>query len=183
MKTVYSTPLVDRYASEHMQRLFSDSFKFKTWRRLWIALAEAQQVLGLPITDTQISQMKAHQNEFDSEVVAEYERRFRHDVMAHVHHFGDLCPDAKPIIHLGATSCYVGDNTDLIVLKEALSLLIPKLAQLISLLGQFAEKWASLPTLGFTHYQPAQLTTVGKRASLWASDLLVDLQRLIDLHN
>ena len=182
MKTVYSTPLVDRYASEHMQHLFSDFYKFSTWRRLWIALAQAQKELGLHITDTQIEELKAKQGDFDSEAVAKYERQFRHDVMAHVHHYGDLCPTARSIIHLGATSCFVGDNTDLIILREALAYLIPKLAGLISDLGDFAKTWSAQPTLGFTHYQPAQLTTVGKRACLWAADLLVDLQRLIDLH-
>ena len=174
----YSSPLAKRYASPEMSYIFSPRYKFTTWRRLWIALAEAQARLGLAVSRTQIDEMKAHVDELDLAAAAEYEKQFRHDVMAHVHHFGDLCPQAKPIIHLGATSCFVGDNTELIQLRDGLDLLRPKLAAVIEALGRFAERYAALPTLGFTHYQPAQLTTVGKRACLWLSDLLTDLRQL-----
>jgi adenylosuccinate lyase len=175
---VYSSPLADRYASPEMSFLFSPRFKFTTWRKLWIALAEAESQLGLPVSAEQIAEMKTHRDELDLEAAAVYEKKFRHDVMAHVHHFGDLCPKAKPIIHLGATSCFVGDNTELIQLRDGLGLLRPKLAAVIAALGKFAEQYADLPTLGFTHFQPAQLTTVGKRACLWLSDLLTDLRQL-----
>ena len=158
--------------------VFSPANKFGTWRKLWIALARAQQELGLEISDEQIAELEANADQIDFEAAATYEKRFRHDVMAHVHHYGDLCPQARPIIHLGATSCYVGDNTELIQLAQGLDILIPKLGALIETLSQFAETQASLPTLGFTHYQPAQLTTVGKRACLWLSDLLADLRNL-----
>jgi adenylosuccinate lyase len=174
----YQNPLNSRYASAEMSYVFSPENKFRTWRQLWIALATAQKELGLGITDIQLREMEANKDRIDYEAAAKYERQFRHDVMAHVHHFGDLCPNAKPIIHLGATSCYVGDNTDIIQLRQGLDVLLPKLAGLISSLASFAEKWADLPTLGFTHYQPAQLTTVGKRACLWLSDLLMDLRNL-----
>ena len=162
-----------------MQAIFSPQFKFTTWRDLWIALAEAEQALGLPISDAQIEEMKAQRTVFDFDAARRYEKQFRHDVMAHVHHYGDLCPQARPIIHLGATSCYVGDNTDLIQLREALDLTITRLANLVAALADFAETQHDLPTLGFTHYQPAQLTTVGKRACLWLADLMVDLRQLI----
>jgi len=174
----YSSPLAKRYASAEMSYIFSPRFKFTTWRRLWIALAEAEAELGLSITPEQIEEMKTHRDTLDLEAAAVYEKQFRHDVMAHVHHFGDLCPKAKPVIHLGATSCFVGDNTELIQLRDGLDLLRPKLAAVIDTLGRFAQQYAALPTLGFTHYQPAQLTTVGKRACLWLSDLLTDLRQL-----
>lgn len=175
---VYEHPLVARYASSEMSYLFSPHKKFSTWRRLWLALAEAEQALGLDIGDDQLDAMRANLDDIDYELAATYERRFRHDVMAHVHAWGDQVPAARPIIHLGATSCYVGDNTDLVVLRDALDLLIPKLANAIHHLAGFAAQYAALPTLGFTHFQPAQLTTVGKRACLWLQELLMDLRAL-----
>ncbi|MFT7519867.1 MAG: adenylosuccinate lyase [Kiritimatiellia bacterium] len=171
----WRSPLVDRYASKEMAWTFSNEKKFRTWRLLWLALAEAQQGLGLPISDPQLDELRAHLDDIDHDAAARYEKQLRHDVMAHVHAWGDQVPGARAIIHLGATSCYVGDNTDLIVLREALDLLIPKLAGVIRNLSGFAKRWADLPTLGFTHYQPAQLTTVGKRACLWIQELLIDL--------
>lgn len=177
----WRSPLVARYASPEMAELFSDATKFKTWRRLWLALAEAEQELGLPITDAQLEELRAHLDDIDYDAAARYERELRHDVMAHVHALGDVAPNARPIVHLGATSCYVGDNTDLIVLRDGLRLLIPKVAGVIQQLAEFAATWADLPTLGFTHYQPAQLTTVGKRACLWIQELLIDLHNLVRL--
>jgi len=177
-KEQYQNPLTNRYASKEMSFIFSDDNKFQTWRTLWIALATAQQELGLSITTEQLEEMSSTSEEIDYKSVAEYEIKFRHDVMAHLHHFGDLCPAAKGIMHLGATSCYVGDNTDIIVLKQGLELLLPKLASLIHSLTRFAEEWKDQPTLGFTHYQPAQLTTVGKRTCLWIADLLCDLRNI-----
>lgn len=174
----YSNPLVHRYASKEMSYVFSNDNKFITWRRCWIALARAQQELGLAISDEQIAEMTSQMENIDYAKVSEYERLFRHDVMAHIHHFGDLCPSAKGIIHWGATSCFVGDNTDILQIKQGLELLLPKLASLIHALSTFAMEHRNLPTLGFTHYQPAQLTTVGKRASLWTADLLMDLRNL-----
>jgi adenylosuccinate lyase len=161
-----------------MAYLFSDDHKFRTWRRLWLALAEAEADLGLPIREEQLAELRDHLDDIDYEVAAAYERELRHDVMAHVHALGDLAPQARPIIHLGATSCYVGDNTDLLVLRDALDLILPKLASTIQRFATFAETWADQPTLGFTHFQPAQLTTVGKRASLWIQDLVMDLHSL-----
>jgi len=161
-----------------MSYLFSPHKKFCTWRRLWLALAEAEAGLGLPISDDQLGAMRSTLEDLDLDLAARYERELRHDVMAHVHAWGDQIPDARPIIHLGATSCYVGDNTDLIVQREALDLLLPKLANVIEALSGFAREHAALPTLGFTHYQPAQLTTVGKRACLWIQELLMDLRDL-----
>ncbi|MCP4810163.1 MAG: adenylosuccinate lyase [Proteobacteria bacterium] len=175
---VYEHPLVSRYASAEMSYLFSPHKKFSTWRRLWLALAEAEQALGLDITDGQLDSMRGHLEDIDYDLAATYEKKFRHDVMAHVHAWGDQIPDARPIIHLGATSCYVGDNTDLVVLRDALDALIPKLANAVHHLAAFAETHAALPTLGFTHFQPAQLTTVGKRACLWLQELLMDLRAL-----
>ncbi|KAM8930400.1 adenylosuccinate lyase [Pelodytes ibericus] len=174
----YRSPLVSRYASKEMAFNFSDSKKFQTWRRLWLWLGQAQQKLGLPITDEQILEMEANLENIDFKMAAEEEKRLRHDVMAHVHTFAHCCPKAAPIIHLGATSCYVGDNTDLIVLRDGFDLLLPKIARVISRLADFAERYASLPTLGFTHYQPAQLTTVGKRCCLWLQDLCMDLSNM-----
>lgn len=161
-----------------MQQLFSPDMKFRTWRSLWIALAEAEKELGLNITDEQIDELKKFKDDINYEVAEREERAVRHDVMAHIHAYGEQCPKAKGIIHLGATSCYVGDNTDLIIMTEALKLLKKKLAAVISKLSAFALKYKDLPTLGFTHYQPAQLVTVGKRACLWIQDLLIDLQDL-----
>ena len=176
--TVYESPFSTRYASREMQYLFSPDMKFTTWRRLWIALAEAEQREGLDITDEQIAQMKAHVDDVDYEAAAAYEKKLRHDVMAHIHAWGDQIPEARPIIHLGATSCYVGDNTDMIIMKKALALVRGKLLRVIENLRNFAVEYKSMPALAYTHLQPAQLTTVGKRATLWMYDLLLDLQDL-----
>ena len=176
--TNYVSPFSTRYASREMQYLFSAEKKFLTFRRLWIALAEAEQKAGLPITDEQIAEMKAHAEDLDLELAAEYEKKLRHDVMAHIHAWGDVCPKARPIIHLGATSCYVGDNTDMLILKEALLLVRGKLCRVMQNLREFALKYKALPTLGYTHLQPAQMVTVGKRASLWLYDLVLDFHDL-----
>lgn len=173
---VYQSPLNSRYASKEMQYLFSNDMKFKTWRKLWIALAETEMELGLPITQEQIDELKANADDINYEVAVEREKQVRHDVMSHVYAYGVQCPKAKGIIHLGATSCYVGDNTDIIVMTEALKLIRKKLVNVISRLGDFAMKYKDMPTLGFTHFQPAQLTTVGKRATLWLNDLVMDLE-------
>ncbi|XP_031633180.1 adenylosuccinate lyase [Contarinia nasturtii] len=170
----YRSPLSTRYATKEMQFLFSDQFKFSTWRKLWIYLAQAEKELGLEITDAQIKQMQDNWNKIDFKAAAAEERKTRHDVMAHVHVFAEQCPLAAPIIHLGATSCYVGDNTDLIILRDGLDLILPQIARVIHCLSKFADDFKSQPTLGFTHLQPAQLTTVGKRATLWIQDLLLD---------
>ena len=177
-KPTYETPLNSRYASKEMQYIFSPDFKFTTWHKLWIALAEAEKELGLPITQEQIDEMKAHADEIDYETAAEREKQVRHDVMSHVYAYGRQCPKAKPIIHLGATSCYVGDNTDVIIMTEALRLLKKKLVNLIDALARFADEYKALPCLAFTHFQPAQPTTLGKRASLWLQDVLMDLEQL-----
>ncbi|MDP6740844.1 MAG: adenylosuccinate lyase, partial [Planctomycetota bacterium] len=161
-----------------MRHNFSDDKKFKTWRQLWIALAESEQALGLEISDEQIAELREHADDLDLELAAEYESKLRHDVMAHVHAWGDVCPTARPVIHLGATSCYVGDNTDLIILRDGLRIVRGQVVSLIERLKGFAEEWRELPTLGFTHYQPAQATTVGKRACLWLQDLVHDLEDL-----
>lgn len=174
----YESPLNSRYASKEMQAIFSPDKKFRTWRRLWIALAETEQELGLNISDEQIAQLKSKQDEINYDVARKQEALVRHDVMAHVHAYGEQCPDAKGIIHLGATSCYVGDNTDLIIMREALALLRPKLLLIIKALAEFADEYKNLPTLGFTHFQAAQPVTVGKRACLWLQDLLFDLEDL-----
>jgi adenylosuccinate lyase len=171
----YENPLISRYASQDMSRLWSDDKKFGTWRRLWVALAEAEQELGLAISDQQIAELRAHVDDIDYDAANRYERRFRHDVMAHVHAYRDVCPTAGPIIHLGATSCYVTDNTDLILFRESLQLVCRRLAGVIDALAEFAVKHRDLACLGFTHLQPAQPTTVGKRACLWAYDLALDL--------
>ncbi len=172
---IYTSPLTERYASKEMKHLFSPDYKFRTWRKLWIALAQAEQSLGLAITDEQIAEMMAHQDEINYEVAKAREAEVRHDVMAHVYAFGVQCPKAKPIIHLGATSCYVGDNTDLIILREGLRLILAKLVTLADVLRKFALQYRSLPTLAFTHFQAAQPTTVGKRASLWLFDVMQDI--------
>lgn len=174
----WKSPLTGRYASPEMVALFSDDHKFRTWRRLWLALAQAEAELGLPITAEQIEELRAHLDDIDYQAAARYERELRHDVMAHVHALGDVAPLARPIVHLGATSCFVGDNTDLLVLRDAVDLLVPKLAGVIRQIADFAARYSDLPTLGFTHYQPAQLTTVGKRACLWIQELLFDLASL-----
>lgn len=176
--STYTSPLCSRYASKEMQYIFSADKKFSTWRKLWVALAEAEMELGLNITPQQIEQMRANVNNIDYEVAAEREKKVRHDVMAHVYEFGTKCPDAKGIIHLGATSCYVGDNTDIIIMTEALRLVKDKLLVLMKQLALFADQYKSLPTLAFTHFQPAQPTTVGKRASLWLWDLYMDFEEL-----
>lgn len=178
MQNTYESPLNSRYASAEMQALFSPDKKFRTWRRLWIALAEAEQALGLPITDEQIAELRSHQDDINYDVAAREEALVRHDVMAHVHAYGEQCPLAKGIIHLGATSCYVGDNTDLILMSEGLRLIRRQLLAVIARLADFAETHKDLPTLGFTHFQPAQLVTVGKRATLWIAELLHDLEDL-----
>lgn len=172
----YESPLSARYAGAEMKFLFSPDKKFKTWRKLWIALAEAEKELGLPITQEQIDEMKQFADTINYDVAQAREKVVRHDVMSHVYAFGEQCPKAKPIIHLGATSCYVGDNTDVIIMTEALRLVGKKLVQVIHTLSDFALKYKDLPTLGFTHFQPAQPTTVGKRATLWIQDLLMDLE-------
>ncbi|XP_069509020.1 adenylosuccinate lyase isoform X2 [Ambystoma mexicanum] len=174
----YRSPLVSRYASREMAFNFSERRKYRAWRVLWTQLARAQRNLGLPITEEQIQEMELNLDNIDFKMAAEEEKKLRHDVMAHVHTFAHCCPNAAPIIHLGATSCYVGDNTDLIVMRDGFDLLLPKLARVISRLAEFADKYADLPTLGFTHYQPAQLTTVGKRCCLWIQDLCMDLHNL-----
>ncbi len=174
----YQSPLSSRYASDEMQRLFSAQYKFSTWRRLWLMLAESEKELGLNITDEQLDEMRAHLDDIDFASAARHEKRLRHDVMAHVHTFGEACPKAMPIIHLGATSCFVGDNTDILIMREALKLVRDKLVAVLRVLAGFAREHKSLPTLGFTHFQPAQPTTVGKRATLWMNDLLLDLEEL-----
>ncbi len=174
----YTSPLSERYPSKEMQFLFSPDMKFRTWRRLWIALAEAEKELGLDITQEQIDELIAHKDEINYEVAKAREKEVRHDVMSHVYAYGQQCPKAKGIIHLGATSCYVGDNTDIIIMREALKLIRKKLINTIASLADFAEKYKALPTLAYTHYQPAQPTTVGKRATLWLNDLVMDLEDL-----
>lgn len=178
MKNVYNTPLNTRYASKEMSYLFSEEKKFKTWRKLWVALAESEKELGLNITDEQIDELKEHMEDINYETAEKKEKEIRHDVMSHVYAYGVQCPKAKGIIHLGATSCFVGDNTDLIIMKEALSLIRKKLINIINSLSSFAVRYKDLPALGFTHLQPAQLTTVGKRTCLWIQDLLMDLSNL-----
>lgn len=176
MKDVYESPLSSRYADKEMKYIFSPDKKFRTWRKLWIALAEAEMELGLPITQEQIDELKEHADDINYDVATEREKLVRHDVMSHVYAYGVQCPKAKGIIHLGATSCYVGDNTDIIIMTEALEYLRNKLVTVIKELSAFAMKYKDLPTLAFTHFQPAQPTTVGKRATLWIQDLLMDLE-------
>ena len=178
MNDRYVSPLSERYASREMQYIFSPDMKFKTWRKLWIALAETERELGLPITEEQIEELKAHADDINYEVAKERERIVRHDVMSHVYAYGQQCPKAKGIIHLGATSCYVGDNTDIIIMREALRLVRKKLINVMAELAKFADSYKNQPTLAFTHFQPAQPTTVGKRATLWLQDLCLDLEDL-----
>jgi len=175
---VYENPLITRYASRPMAELWSADTKFRTWRKLWIALAEAEQELGLPISDQQIAELKAQAGNIDHDAALQHERNLRHDVMAHVHAYGDVCPNARKIIHWGATSCFVTDNADLILLREALEMVRDRLVAVIDRLAKFAAEYRDLPTLGFTHLQPAQPTTVGKRAALWAYDLVLDLEEI-----
>ncbi len=177
-KNRYESPLCSRYASSRMQFIFSPDFKFSTWRRLWIALAESEQELGLEISDAQIAQMREHIDDIDYDLAAQYEKKLRHDVMAHIHAYGDICPKAMPIIHLGATSCYVGDNTDIIQMREGMLQIKKLLVNAISAFSTFALSNKDMPTLAFTHFQAAQPTTVGKRACMWLQDLLMDLERL-----
>ena len=174
----YSSPLSERYASKEMQHIFSQDMKFRTWRRLWIALAETEKELGLNITQEQIDELKAHADDINYDVAKAREKEVRHDVMSHVYAYGVQCPKAKGIIHLGATSCYVGDNTDIIVMTEALKLVQKKLVNVIAELSKFADKYKDQPTLAFTHFQPAQPTTVGKRATLWTQEFMMDLEDL-----
>jgi adenylosuccinate lyase len=177
-KNKYESPLASRYASDQMLYLFSPDKKFSTWRRLWIALARAEMKLGLNVTQEQIQEMEAHITDIDYEMAAKFEKELRHDVMAHVHTYGTLCPKAMPIIHLGATSCYVGDNTDVILMKEGLQLVRDEIVRVLSNLAKFAQQYKATPTLGYTHYQAAQMVTVGKRATLWMNDLLMDLHEV-----
>ena len=174
----YISPLSTRYASREMQYLFSENNKFRTWRKLWIALAESERELGLPITEAQIAQLKAHAEDINYDVAEAREKLVRHDVMSHVYAYGQQCPEAEAIIHLGATSCYVGDNTDLMILRDAMSLVARKLVQVLRNLAAFARQYKDMPCLGYTHLQPAQLTTVGKRATLWMNELVMDLENL-----
>lgn len=176
MRDTYESPLSSRYADKEMKYLFSPDMKFRTWRRLWIALAESEMELGLPVTQEQVDELKAHRDDINYAVAEERERLVRHDVMSHVYAYGQQCPKAAGIIHLGATSCYVGDNTDIIVMTEAMKIVRKKLVNVIRVLSGFAEKYKSLPTLAFTHFQPAQPTTVGKRATLWMQEFLMDLE-------
>lgn len=178
MRDTYESPLNSRYAGEKMKYLFSPDHKFKTWRRLWIALAKAERKLGLPITEEQIAELEAHKDDINYQEAEQREKQVRHDVMAHVYAYGLQCPKAAGIIHLGATSCYVGDNTDLMIMREGLQLIHRRLVTVMGTLADFAQQYRDMPTLGFTHFQPAQLTTVGKRATLWLHDLLLDLEDL-----
>ncbi|MDD4125663.1 MAG: lyase family protein, partial [Eubacteriales bacterium] len=178
MKDIYENPLCSRYAGRDMQRIFSPDHKFQTWRKLWVALAESEKELGLDITDEQLDELRSHINDIDYNRAAEYERKLRHDVMAHIRTYGDYCPKAKGIIHLGATSCYVGDNTDIIVMKDALNLVKKLAVNCIAALSDFAGRYKDVPTLAYTHFQSAQPTTVGKRATLWIQDLMLDLEAI-----
>ena len=178
MHDTYETPLNSRYASREMQQIFSPDRKFTTWRKLWVALAESEMEMGLPVTQAQVDELKAHVEDIDYEAARRHEERTRHDVMAHVLAYGDVCPNARGVIHLGATSCYVTDNADILMLRDALTLVREKVLEVIRRLRAFALEYKDLPTLGYTHLQPAQLTTVGKRATLWMQDLLMDLDEV-----
>ena len=175
---IYVTPLSGRYASDEMNKIWSADSKYSTWRKLWVALAETEKELGIDITDEQINEMKQNVENIDYDIVSQREKECRHDVMSHVYEFGLKCPNAKPIIHLGATSCYVTDNTDVILMREALKIVKQKLVTVINNLRNFADKYKGVTCLGYTHFQPAQLTTVGKRATLWMQDLIEDLEEL-----
>ena len=174
----YVSPFSTRYASDEMQHIFSDNFKFSTWRRLWVALAKAERALGLSITDEQIAELEAHVDDINYDVAEMREREVRHDVMSHVYAYGVQCPGAAGIIHLGATSCYVGDNTDVVILREASRIVLKKTAAVLKNLASFAKKYKDMPCLAYTHLQPAQLTTVGKRATLWMNELIMDVENL-----
>ena len=178
MTNLYNSPLNSRYASKEMSYIFSDDMKFSTWRKLWVALAEGEKELGLNITDEQINELKSNIDNINYEEAIKKEKEVRHDVMSHVYAYGLQCPNAKGIIHLGATSCYVGDNTDIIIMRDALLLTKKKIVTVLYHLSNFAMKYKDMPTLGFTHFQPAQLTTVGKRASLWMQDLVLDIENI-----
>lgn len=178
MHDTYETPLNSRYASREMQQIFSPDRKFTTWRKLWVALAESEMEMGLPVTQKQVDELKAHVEDIDYEAARRHEERTRHDVMAHVLAYGDVCPNARGVIHLGATSCYVTDNADILMLRDALTLVREKVLEVIRRLRAFALEYKDLPALGYTHLQPAQLTTVGKRATLWMQDLLMDLEEV-----
>ena len=178
MHDTYETPLNSRYASREMQKIFSPDRKFTTWRKLWVALAESEMEMGLPVTQAQVDELKVHVEDIDYEAARRHEERTRHDVMAHVLAYGDVCPNARGVIHLGATSCYVTDNADILMLRDALTLVREKVLEVIRRLRDFALEYKDLPTLGYTHLQPAQLTTVGKRATLWMQDLLMDLEEV-----
>ncbi|MBR3917885.1 MAG: adenylosuccinate lyase, partial [Clostridia bacterium] len=178
MTNIYESPLSSRYASEYMKELFSSDTRYKTWRKLWVALAKAEKELGIPITDEQIKEMQNHIDDIDYECVSEREKEVRHDVMAHVYAFGKVAPSAAGIIHLGATSCFVTDNADLILYRDALTYIRGELLKVIANLCDFAEKYKEVPTLGYTHYQPAQLVTVGKRATLWLQDFVSDIEEI-----
>ena len=173
----YISPFQTRYASKEMQYIFSEDNKFKTWRRLWIALAKAEQKQGLPITDAQIAELEAHKDDINYDVAAAREKECRHDVMSHVYAYGQQCPKAAGIIHLGATSCYVGDNTDIIVMRQGLELIRKKLIGVLAKLAHFAKEYKDMPCMAYTHCQPAQPTTVGKRATLWANELVMEIGR------
>ncbi|MDF2685839.1 MAG: hypothetical protein K0S55_1020, partial [Clostridia bacterium] len=177
--STYESPFNTRYASKEMQYIFSNDNKFRTWRRLWISLAKAEKKLGLDITEEQITELEKYKDDINYDVAEKFEKELRHDVMAHIRAYGDQAKKAKPIIHLGATSCYVGDNTDVIIMKQGLLLLKNKLVSVIYLLSKFAEKYKDLPCLAYTHLQPAQLTTVGKRATLWINELMMDLNEIL----
>ena len=178
MRNVYDTPLNTRYASKEMSYIFSDDMKFSTWRKLWVALAEGEKELGLEITEEQLEELRANINNINYDEAIKKEKEVRHDVMSHVYAYGLQCPNAKGIIHLGATSCYVGDNTDIIILRDALELIRNKVVTVLDRLSKFAMEYKGMPTLGFTHFQPAQLTTVGKRATLWMQDLVMDIENI-----
>ena len=178
MTNLYNSPLNSRYASKEMSFIFSDDMKFSTWRKLWVALAEGERSLGINITEEQINELKANINNINYDEARKREKEVRHDVMSHVYAYGLQCPNAKGIIHLGATSCYVGDNTDIIIMRDALLLIKKKLITVLNHLSNFAMKYKDMPTLGFTHFQPAQLTTVGKRATLWMQDLIIDIENI-----
>ncbi|MEA3364253.1 MAG: lyase family protein, partial [Candidatus Hydrogenedentes bacterium] len=178
MTDTYVSPLVERVATKEMIALWSPQRKFSTWRRCWLALAEAEQELGLPITDEQLEEMRAHVDDIDFEAARKFEEELRHDVMAHIYAYASVVPKAKPIIHLGVTSCFVGDNTDLILIREGLQIILNKAVNVLSRLADFAKNWKDLPTLGYTHYQPAQVVTLGKRACLWAQDILMDIEAI-----
>ena len=178
MTNLYNSPLNSRYASKEMSFIFSDDMKFSTWRKLWVALAEGERSLGINITEEQINELKANINNINYDEARKREKEVRHDVMSHVYAYGLQCPNAKGIIHLGATSCYVGDNTDIIIMRDALLLIKKKLITVLNNLSNFAMKYKDMPTLGFTHFQPAQLTTVGKRATLWMQDLVIDIENI-----